>query len=100
MSAERMQIPTITIGVDRGEQVATVAPSAVVVEAHTRVQFRLADDVHGTAKVMLPAEGVVVSVVPGESTPVEVTQTGVYYTVVTLKNPGKVAAMAVLICEV
>jgi hypothetical protein len=100
MSMEEAEIPTIRIGFNRREQVATLSPPAMVVEAGSRVQFQLESDIDATAKVMLPAEGRVIRVAPGEATPVEVTQTGVYYTVVTLRNPGKVGAMAVLICEV
>jgi hypothetical protein len=80
--------------------VATLSPPAMVVEAGEQVQFRLADDVQGAVQVTLPSEDLVVRVFPGEATPVRVTQTGVYYTVITLKNPGKVGAMAVLICDV
>ena len=99
MSAEEIKLPMIRIGFNSGEQIATVSPSAMVLEAHSRVAFRLDGDIKGTAKVMLPAEGLVIHLTSGEATQVEVTRTGVYYAVVALSNPGRVGAMAVLICD-
>jgi hypothetical protein len=100
MSMEELEIPTIRIGFNRREQIATLSPPAMVVESGSRVQFQLESDIDAKAKVMLPAEGRVIQVTRGKAALVEVTQTGVYYAVVTLKNPGKVGAMAVLICDV
>jgi hypothetical protein len=99
MNAEEVKIPMILVGFKSGEEFATVSPPAMVVEAHSQVSFLLDGKVKGTAKVMLPTEGLVIHLTPGEATNVEVTRTGVYYAVVALNNPGKVGAMAVLICD-
>lgn len=100
MSMERREIPTIRIGFNSKEQSVTVSPPAMVVEKHSQVEFCLDSDARATAKVMIPAEDCELRLTPGEPSQVEVTQSGVYYVVVTLPNPGKVGAMAVLICDV
>jgi hypothetical protein len=99
MNGEHAGIPMIRIGVDSREQIATVSPPAMVVEAHSQVAFRLESYIKGTAEIRFPAEGPVIHLTPGEAKSIEVTRTGVYYTVVTLQDSGKVAAMAVLICD-
>jgi hypothetical protein len=99
MRFEGVGIPTIRIGINSREQIATVSPPAMVVEARSQVEFRLESDIKGTAEITFPAEGRVIRLTPGEPSSVEVTQTGVYYTVITPQDSGKVGAMAVLICE-
>jgi hypothetical protein len=93
-------ISVVTVGVNARDSVATVTPSVLVVAPGSRVQVQLEQELRGRAT--LKVLGIGGQEIPGEpsrGTSFDPTQTGDYYVIVTMNNPGKVAAVMVIIID-
>jgi hypothetical protein len=101
MENREQDIPTVVIGVDDRQHIATLSPPAVVATRGGRVQFQLANGLEATATLMFPAEPnhPVVEVESGRGVPVTVTTTGVYFAIVARSGFPRYGAMAVIIID-
>jgi hypothetical protein len=94
------EMSTIVIGVNAGERAVTVNPPVLVVEAGSRVQVQLEEGMRGRARIKVLEDcGHEVAGDPDLGSSFEATRTGIYYVVVTMSNPGKLGAMAVIIID-
>jgi len=94
------EMSTIVIGVNSGERVLTVSPPVLVVEAGSRIQVRLEEEMRGRATIRVQGDGG--REIPGDpdfGSAFEATRTGIYYVAVTMSNPGKLGAMVVIIID-